>query len=188
MKKLIGTLYLKIIGWKVEGKMPENLDKAVMVAAPHTSNHDFPIALSTFWALGLPVHFLIKKSWMFFPMGIFMKWAGAVAVDRGIRNKRYLIDHTVDILKNEKEQMYILITPEGTRKFVKKWKTGFHRIAVEAGVPVITGYINYDKKVAGIGEAYKMTGDLTTDMAKLEGFYERYGKAKFPEFFNKKFC
>jgi 1-acyl-sn-glycerol-3-phosphate acyltransferase len=156
-----------------------------MIAAPHTSNLDFLYSRSAFYLLGLPVKFAIKKEFMESVLGPLLKSMGAIGIDRskGSQGKRNsYVDQMVQYL-NEHDHMFIMIAPEGTRKLVKKWKSGFYYIAKDAGVPLICGYLDYKKRHAGIGPIMEVTDDSQSDMERVKAFY-RTITPKYPELFN----
>jgi 1-acyl-sn-glycerol-3-phosphate acyltransferase len=83
-------------------------------------------------------------------------------------------------LFNERESLVVLVTPEGTRKYAEKWKTGFYYVALGANVPIVLGYLDYKEKAAGIGPKIQPTGDIDADLEAIKSFY-RTKTAKFPE-------
>ncbi|GBF34776.1 acyltransferase [Desulfocucumis palustris] len=168
MIKLISSILLKIMGWQTTGGIPPEIKKCVIVAAPHTSNHDFYIARAACYKMNIKVHYLIKKDWMFFPLGLFFKATGAFGVDRKKSNN--MVNDIVELFSKSKE-LKILISPEGTRKTVRKWKTGFYHTALGADVPIILSYLDYKKKIACIGPVLYPTGDLVKDMQPVFEFY-----------------
>ncbi len=152
-----------------------------MVAAPHTSNWDLIYARAALYILRVPVKFTIKKDWMFFPLNLLLDYLGAIPIDRnpkGIR-KTSMVDKMIEIF-NEREHLIILVTPEGTRKYAKKWKSGYYFTAQRAGVPILLGYLDYSQKEAGIGAVFYPTGDLQKDTEQIKDFY-RKKVAKYPE-------
>jgi len=184
MWKFLAMTWIKLNGWKVIGTVPPEIKKAVMIAAPHTSNLDFLYSRSAFYLLGLPVKFAIKKEFMDSILGPLLKSMGAIGIDRskGSQGKRNsYVNQMAQYLKDH-DHMFIMIAPDGTRKPVEKWKSGFHYIAREAGVPIICGYLDYKKKHAGIGPIMNMTDDPKTDMEKVKAFY-RTVTPKYPELF-----
>ncbi len=182
MKKWWGKTLLGIFGWKVEGAVPNDLKRMVMVAAPHTSNWDYPIAIVAFMVIGIRMRYFIKDSYTKPPLGFIFKGLGAIGVNRSRRGN--LTQFAVELL-NESSEMVILVPAEGTRGKVEKWKTGFYHIAVEAEVPIVLGYVNYKNKIAGIGPVYYPTGDFQTDMDHIQKFYEdKVGR--FPDQYNPK--
>lgn len=159
----------KIAGWKVEGGLPEDLRKCIVVAAPHTSNWDFLYARAAAYIFNIKVNYLIKNDWMVFPLSIFFKKTGAIGVER--KKTSGLVDNLVQKI-NEAEELAIIIAPEGTRKSVNKWKTGFYHLAVKANLPIALAYLDYSKKVAGIGPIIYPTGDYhNKDMLQIQEFY-----------------
>ncbi|AHM58609.1 1-acyl-sn-glycerol-3-phosphate acyltransferase [Flammeovirgaceae bacterium 311] len=185
MGKLLAHLLFWITGWKVEGQYPANVPKSVMIAAPHTSNWDFVYARAAFFIMGVPIRYTIKKEMMkFAPLGWLLKQLGAIPVERNRDRARKLgqsslVQGMIDLF-DQHDQLVIMVTPEGTRKFVNKWKTGFYYTALQAGVPIVLGYLDYEKKHAGIGPTVYPTGNLQDDMRKILGFYAGVS-AKFPE-------
>lgn len=184
MLKLISKLILKIAGWKIDYNMPaEMYKKCVLVAIPHTSNWDFVYAMSTFRILGIKLRFTIKKEWMRFPFNLMMKPLGAIAIDRnpapGKKELKSTVEAMAELFKT-RDELVVAITPEGTRKRVEKWKTGFYHVASIAKVPIALGYLDYKKKIAGVGMVIIPSGDMKADMKKILEFYSDK-TPKFPE-------
>lgn len=180
MMKLLSKWYLKKIGWKINGTMPDDIKKCVIIAAPHTSNYDFVIGRAGFYVMGIKkVKFLIKKELFFFPLGPILKSMGGYPVDR--KQNTVIKDTTADF--NRKDSFFLLITPEGTRKRVKVWKKGFYHIALSAKVPIVLSYIDYGRKEGGIGPIIYPSGDFEKDFQIITNFYKDK-TAKFPENFN----
>jgi 1-acyl-sn-glycerol-3-phosphate acyltransferase len=177
MIALIAKLYFRWIGWKIVGVDPTQLKRCVVVAAPHTSNYDYPIALSVFYTLNMRVKFLAKKQLFSFPLGLLMRATGGIAVDRG--KKSNLVDYMVGLFAQQTE-LCLLIPPEGTRSAVREWKTGFYHVAVAAQVPILLGYLDYAKKTAGFGQVFHPTGDLEADMRVIKEFYKTIAP-KYPD-------
>lgn len=177
MIAFVAKWYFRWIGWKIQGGIPTDIKKCVVVAAPHTSNYDYPIALSVFYTLNLKVKFLGKKQLFSFPLGILMRATGGIAVDRSKKNN--LVEYMVEMFA-EKDSLYLLIPPEGTRNAVKEWKTGFYRVAEAAGVPIVLGYLDYTKKIAGFDRMFYPSGDMEKDMADIKAFYSTI-TPKYPE-------
>ena len=167
---------LKSVGWKVEGRLPE-IPKYVLIGAPHTSNWDFPFAMLTKWALGFKFNWIGKDSLFRWPLGGLMRRLGGIPVNRRIRTR--FIDQMISAY-NEREKLVIVITPEGTRSKTEHWKTGFYYIALGAHVPIVMGYIDYERKVVGIGPIFHPSGDIAADIKKIAEFYADK-KGKFAE-------
>jgi 1-acyl-sn-glycerol-3-phosphate acyltransferase len=173
----IGKLFLRMMGWKVGSVLDPSIRKCVLVAAPHTSNWDYPIALATLYACGVRVRFLGKDSLFKFPMGILMRATGGIPVDRSKHNN--LVDALVSLFHHH-DDLILMIAVEGTRSYVKEWKSGFYYTAMKANVPIVMGYLDYGKKVAGFGDLYYPTGDYPKDLADIQKFYRQF-TARYPE-------
>ena len=179
MRKLFVWLF-KIKGWKINANLTEGYKKCVVIAAPHTSNWDFLYSLAVFFKLKIPVRFLAKKELFVWPVKGLLKNMGGMAVQRSKSSK--LVDDIITLFKQEKELM-LMIPAEGTRSSVAKWKTGFYHVALGANVPVLLGYLDYEKKIAGFGPLLYMTGNPATDAKMIKDFYRNI-KGKHPENFN----
>ncbi|MBA9077459.1 MULTISPECIES: lysophospholipid acyltransferase family protein [Rufibacter] len=174
--KLLSKIIFKVAGWKLKGNIPPDLKKAVMIAAPHTSNWDFVYSRAAFYLMDIPVRMTIKKEAFFFPIGNLISSMGAIPVDRKKNNN--LVSFMVDLFKDH-EQMIMMVTPEGTRKYQPRWKKGFYHAAMGAGVPIVLGFLDYAKKEAGIGPIIYPTGDYEADLEKIKAFY-RTVTPKYP--------
>lgn len=149
-----------------------------MVAAPHTSNWDFIYARAAFYMMNVPLRYTIKKEFMVFPFGPLLKAMGALPIDRSKNNK--MVDAMVSLFQEHQEDMCVLVTPEGTRKYQPRWRRGFYYVALGANVPIVLGYLDYAKKEAGIGPTIYPSGDVDADIEKIQAFY-RTKTARFPE-------
>jgi 1-acyl-sn-glycerol-3-phosphate acyltransferase len=175
--RFIAKLYFAIIGWKTYNGIPAHVRKYVMIGAPHTSNWDFPITMAALLLMRVKVNYLAKKELFKFPLGIIMHYFGGIPVDRS-KNTRM-----VDSMTNEfklHESLILLVPPEGTRGYVKEWKSGFYYVALGAGVPIGLGYLDYAKKEAGIAKLFYPSGDFTKDLEDIKSFYRGIA-AKHPE-------
>ncbi len=176
----LAGMILRLFGWKVVSGIPDGIDKAVVVMAPHTSNWDFLIGRLAFALHRTRVYMMIKKESFFFPMGPVLRALGGIPVDRSQSQ------NTVKSVTQHFEsyrKFYLVITPEGTRKRVERWKKGFYFIALTAKVPIILGYLDYGKKEGGLGPVIYPTGDYEKDFAQIQAFY-RGMTARHPEKFN----
>lgn len=162
-------LFLAIIGWRVVDEKPD-VRKAVLLAAPHTSNWDFPIFLASAGVLRLEARFLGKHTLFKGRFGWFFHWAGGIPVDRTGGNPGAVVDQAVAAFKAQ-DHLILTIAPEGTRSKVNEWKTGFYRIAHGAGVPIIPAYVDARTKTIGFGKPFEPTGDMTKDINTLREFY-----------------
>ena len=168
----------RILGWKAVVTVTEP-PKSVICVAPHTSNWDFVIGKLYYWSLKRKSSFLMKKSWFFFPMGALFRRMGGVAVDR---TKTTSVTDQMAEEFNNRECFHLAITPEGTRKVMKKWKMGFYHIAVKANVPIQLAYIDYAKKEMGITAIIYPSGDEIADLERIQAFYHDVS-ARHPEKF-----
>ena len=161
--------FLRLTGWKVVGKLPPEAAKSVLIAAPHTSNWDLPYTLMVAFALRLNVHWMGKTSLFKPPFRGVMMWLGGIPVDRSQNNN--LVAASSAAIKKASGPLQLIVPPEGTRSGALYWKTGFYYIAAEAGVPIVMAYLDYDKKVGGLGPVFKTTGDIDADMVAIKAFY-----------------
>lgn len=176
MFRILSKLIFKITGWKIAGETPPK--RCVMVGAPHTSNIDFLHAIPVFFILKLKLRYLAKKELFKFPFGIFFKSTGGIPVDRSKKNIG-MVDTMIDLFK-QYDELVLLIPVEGTRGYVKEWKTGFYHVAVGARVPIALGYLDYSKKEAGFGPTFWPTGNMEKDIAEIKNFYKSV-TARHPE-------
>lgn len=166
--KFAAYAFFKLTGWELEGGKPEP-KKFVMIAAPHTSNWDLPYMLATAIAADVDLRFMIKAEVIKGPVGWFLKKMGAMPIVRSER--RSTVQQCVDHF-NEAEELALSVPPEGTRKRVDFWKSGFYRIALDAKVPIMMGYLDYKTKRGSFGVPLMPTGDVTRDMDVIRDFYK----------------
>jgi len=157
----------RLIGWRIDVPLTVP-DKCVIIGAHHTSGSDFFIALLGLFASNLRFRWVAKDSAFRWPFGWLMRRLGGIPVNRSSRGNfvAQVVDayHATDFLR-------IVIAPEGTRSEAGHWKTGFYYIAQGAGVPIMLGYADYQRKVMGIGGRLDPSGDIEADMQMLAGFY-----------------
>lgn len=170
---------LNLLGWKPLF-IPNRPAQSVMAVAPHTSNLDFFIGLFYHLAYYGKPNFLIKKEWFFFPLNLFFKAIGGVSVNR--HSGGGTVQAMADAFK-EHPILHLAIAPEGSRSLVKKWKTGFMRIAELAQVPIEITKIDYKRKEVGILQIFVPTGNLENDIAFVRSFYSKE-MALFPSLFH----
>ncbi|MGB0884308.1 MAG: 1-acyl-sn-glycerol-3-phosphate acyltransferase [Flavobacteriales bacterium] len=179
MKKWIATRLLDALGWTFIGQFDPELDKAVIIGAPHTSNWDFALMISAIWRFNFKLNFLIKSSWLRFPFNMFMKPLGAIGVDFSQKDKRKFTAQLVHFFEHS-DRAHLLLSPEGSRSKVSRWKTGFYRIANHAKVPIVLCFADYEKKIYGFGPSIQPSGDFEKDMQLIQDFYADK-KGKIPE-------
>lgn len=167
MLRGVAKLILRIGGWTPVGGVPD-APKAVIVAAPHTSNWD------GFWAMvykvyiGADVHFFAKKSLFWFPLGAILRALGGIPLDRSRASSA--VQQAIDLFEHE-DSFYFGLAPEGTRTRKKGWKSGFYRIATGANVPIYLGLLDFGKKRIGIGPRLDLSGDQEKDLEGIREFY-----------------
>ena len=154
-------------GWKLVGEFP-NVPKLVFVAAPHSSWWDGVWGLLFKVALGLDASFMAKRELFFWPLGPLLRRLGAIPIERSAAHG--VVPQMVQRFAAS-ERLWLGIAAEGTRKKVRKWKSGFWHIAREAGVPVMLVYFHYPEKTIGVGPLLETTPDLDADMARIRAFY-----------------
>ncbi len=165
----LSIAYLKLAGWKVEGSLPPQANKCVLIAAPHTSNWDLPYTLMVAFALRLNVYWMGKASIFKPPFGPVMRWLGGIAVNR--EQSSNLVAASAQALKAADGRVQLVVAPEGTRSKSPGWKTGFYYIAQGAGVPILMAYLDYPNKRGGLGPTLLPSGDIEKDMAQVKAFY-----------------
>lgn len=165
-------LFLRVSGWKVTGQLPANGARSVLIAAPHTSNWDLPYTLMVCFVLRLNPYWLGKASIFKPPFAGVMKWLGGIPVDRSKSNN--LVDSAAQSIVNFKGPIQLLVPPEGTRSKTRSWKTGFYYIALGAKVPIVMAYMDYPRKLSGLGPVLTPTGDIEKDMETVKAYYAQY--------------
>lgn len=176
----LARFILRLLGWNIYTRVPMDIPKAVIIMAPHTSNWDFIIGRLAFFWYKIPPRIMIKKEAFKPGLGMVLRWLGGIPVDRG--QSRNTVKEIAHCFQNY-EKFYLLITPEGTRKRVKKWKRGFYFIAQNAKVPIFLGFLDYRRKEGGIGMMVEPSGDFEADFKIIEDFY-RDKQARHPKKFN----
>jgi len=158
---------LGIGGWKVEGDWPD-APKAVLIAAPHTSNWDGVWMLAAAGYYGIKLRWMGKRSLVSHPLGWLVRWLGCIPVDRKAASD--LVDQMADAFAKA-DLLTLAVAPEGTRSATADWKSGFHRIARRADVPMIISVLDYGSRTVRIAGLVKPTDNYETDLAKIKSFY-----------------
>ncbi len=161
--------FMRITGWKVAGSLPAGDGRFVMIAAPHTSNWDLPYMLMVAFILRLNVYWMGKSSIFSPPFGAIMKWLGGIPVNR--EQSTNMVATSAAALTSATGAMQLVVPPEGTRSKTRYWRTGFYYIALGAGVPIVMAYMDYEKKLTGLGPTLYPSGDLEADMKIIKAFY-----------------
>ena len=177
LSRACGRGVLALLGWRVTGAFPDE-PKIVMIGAPHTSNWDFVVALAAAFSLRLGFSWVGKHLLFRPPVRWFFRWLGGIPVDR--RASHGFVQQMVDEFER-RTQFLLAIAPEGTRKAVDRWKTGFYHIAVGARVPILVVTFDNARKTIHIGPTLTPSGDLAADMDRILGLYtERLGVPLLP--------
>jgi len=166
---------LKLFGWQVVGTLPD-APKYIVIGAPHTSNWDFPFMLLAAISLGVKPYWMVKDTAIRWPVAGIARWMGALPINR--RSKNNIVEQVAQTFV-QYERLIVLIPPEGTRKRMARWKSGFYHIAVKANVPILLGFLDFRRQEAGVGSLFYPTGDFEADMRQIERFYNDK-TAKFP--------
>lgn len=167
MRRRLSAALLTLLGWKrqVEDPVP---DRAVIIAAPHTSNWDFFLLLLFAWSFDVRLSFVGKHTLFMGPMGPIMRMFGGIPVDRSKPGG------LVGQLSNEiaeAARIGLVIPAEGSRSRRDYWKSGFYRIAEVSGVPISLSFLDYERKLGGFGPCFSPSGDLKRDMDRIRAFY-----------------
>ncbi len=164
--RAIGRSLMRLLGWRIVGS-PPNEPKLMVVAIPHTSNWDGIILLLAMLAAGLDLRWVGKHTLFRGFTGRVLRWAGGVSVNRA---KAQDFVSSVARTYRDNDSLALIIAPEGTRKPTARWKTGFHRIAQQAGVPIVIGYMDYARKTVGFGPGMPASDDFDDYMAQMAHF------------------
>jgi 1-acyl-sn-glycerol-3-phosphate acyltransferase len=176
-KQIYKWIFCNLMRWKIEGVFDEQIKKSILMVMPHTSWHDFYVAIICRGALGVEINWIGKKELFRFPFGYFFKSLGGAPLDRtGGLNKV----ESIAKLFETKETFRLGLSPEGTRKKVEVLKTGFYYIALQANVPIIPIAMNFEKKEFNFGNAFYPTGNIESDLYLLNKHFAGV-KGKIPE-------
>ncbi|AOW19857.1 1-acyl-sn-glycerol-3-phosphate acyltransferase [Urechidicola croceus] len=178
MKTISKFILFKILRWKIDGEFPKDLNKFVIIVVPHTSWVDFPIGVLINFATGINGNYIGKASLFKPPFGFIFRWLGGTPVDRTKSNN--LVNAIVAIF-NSNERFILGMSPEGTRKKVSKWKTGFYYVAKGANVPIVSVAFDFEHKTAIIHKPFYTTDDKEADFKILKSNFEGI-KGKKPEY------
>lgn len=172
----LGRCLLRLMGWRVTGELPAEL-KIVAVVAPHTSNWDFITGLAGVMALGIRVNYLMKKEAFVWPLSKLFIWSGGVPLDRSATGNT--VDQLVSYYRS-RDKLWVAIAPEGTRRKVDFWKSGFMRVAQQAEVPVLLVAWNYPTKEIRIDRLWYYSGDVERDVATIRDYARTRFQGRYP--------
>ena len=167
----LGRAILRAFGWRMVGGFPD-IPKAVVIAAPHSSNWDGLLGFGAKFGMGVKLSILGKDALIWIPLlGRILRWQGVIPVDRSAPHG--VVGQAAQAIRDA-DRMWYAIAPEGTRKWVERWKPGFWHIARNAGVPVIPAYFDYANKVIGIGPPFELSDDMHADIARIQRWYKPF--------------
>ena len=184
MLQALAKMILRVFGWTPIGGIPP-VKKAVVIAAPHTSNWDGFWLLIYRFSFDVKLRLLAKHTLFWWPLGSILRGAGAIPIDRGLASST--VQQLVDMFEKE-DHFFLALSPEGTRRWTPYWKTGFFQIAAAANVPIVLAFIDYGKKELGIGDQIDPADGIEINLEKIRAFYapiiprrpERMSPIEFP--------
>jgi 1-acyl-sn-glycerol-3-phosphate acyltransferase len=162
---------LRCMDWRSEGEFPDQ-PKLVIAIAPHSSSWDFIIGAAFLYLLGLRVAFIAKHTLFFWPLGGFLRWLGGIPVNRAQPED---LTGVMAAAFGKHEQLWLAITPEGTRTEGARFKSGFYRIARAAGVPILPVYFNYRRRVTGFLPLIHPGDDITAGVEQVRLVLQQHG-------------
>ena len=183
MQSISKFILYNLLGWKVVNGFPKDLKKYLVIAAPHTSNWDFPIAILTKFAEGANINFIGKHTLFKPPFGFIFRALGGTPVNRS--KSKNMVQTLIDVYHTN-EQFIFAISPEGTRKKMTTWKTGFYHVAKGANVPIVMATLDFEYKQIVINDPYYVTGDQKVDFLYFHNYFKNV-KGKNPEQFDPNF-
>jgi 1-acyl-sn-glycerol-3-phosphate acyltransferase len=163
----LGRSVLAVLGWRVEGTLPD-LPKFVVAVAPHTSNWDFVVGAAAMFALDLRLAFISKHTLFRWPFGAMLRWMGGIPVDRS--RPHGMVDDSIAAFR-AMDRRVLAIAPQGTRRPVPHFKTGFLHIARGAGVPIALAALDYDAKVVRLGPTVTPGDDIEAERERIEAHF-----------------
>ncbi len=169
--RLLGLWILRRMDWRSEGVFPDQ-PKLVIAIAPHSSAWDFIVGAAFLYVLGLRVAFIAKHTLFFWPLGGFMRWLGGIPVNRAQP------ENLTDVMAaafGKHQQLWLAITPEGTRTEGARFKSGFYRIAHAAGVPILPVYFNYRRRVTGFLPLIEPGDDVAAGVEQVRLLLQQHG-------------
>ena len=182
LSRAVGRLLLSLLRWQIKGKV-HDAPKFVMILAPHTSIWDFYVGIAGMLAVGLHSSWFISSAYTWWPLGFFLRRLGGIPIDRN--ESHHLVSRIVESF-DANDRMMVTLFPEGTRKKVARWRTGFWYIASEAGIPIQLVSFDYEKRITECGPVIVPTDNIEADMKKIQEFY-KHVRARHPEKFGGEF-
>lgn len=176
-KKIYSFILFRMLKWKIDGSFNESIKKCVFIVVPHTSWHDFYMGLLIRGVMSITINFVGKKELFAFPFGYYFKAVGGEPLDRTGGNNK--VESIVSIF-NRKEIFRLAMSPEGTRKKVKDWKSGFYYIAKKANIPIIPVAFDFENKKIIFNQPFYCSDSFENDYQFLKNIYHTI-KGKIPE-------
>jgi len=167
--RFLSKIILKLIHWRVTGELPEGQKKYVLIVAPHTSNWDFFLFVLAVSVLRFQPSVLIKSTLFVGPLGWFLRYCGAIPVNR--TQATSLVNYIAG-LYHQRDEFVLIITPEGTRSANPRWKLGFHHVATAAEVPILVVYVDSITRTVGIEGLIEPSSDSQADLRELKQFFD----------------
>jgi 1-acyl-sn-glycerol-3-phosphate acyltransferase len=167
LRRLLSRLYWACSRWTLAGE-PAPTRPSVLIGAPHTSNWDFVLMLAIAWRHGIDIRWLGKASLFSGWRGPIMRSLGGIPVDRSDPSR--VVAEVIGRIRAG-EVFGLVVTPDGTRSANAYWKSGFYRIARQAGLPLTLGFVDRTTMTAGLGPTFDLTGDVAADMDRIRTFY-----------------
>ena len=164
----IGRFIFAIFGWGFKNEFP-NIPKIVVIFGPHTSNWDFVFGIAAIFILGIKISWMGKQPFFRKPVGGILRWLGGIPIDRS--SSHGMVDTMINQYKSM-DKFILAIAPEGTRKKVEKWKSGFYRIATGADVPILMACFDYKNKSINFAPLIYPSGNLNADIEDMQLFFE----------------
>ncbi len=176
-KKFYKILFLNFLKWQIEGQFDENIKKCVFIVVPHTSWLDFYIGVLVRGILDIEINFVGKKELFIFPFNYYFKWMGGVPLNREKNQDKVA---AIASFFDKKDVFRMALSPEGTRKKVSKWRTGFYHIAKLSNVPIVPVAFDFENKKVIIHEPFYVTDNIEQDIYFLENLFINV-KGLYPE-------
>lgn len=176
LARAVGLFLLKTMDWRIVGCFPAE-QKVICAVGPHTSNWDFVVGMAAVMACDIDVRYIMKKEAFIWPFSKLFVWLGGEPLDRNATDDtiEQIVKHYLDA-----DQLWVGITPEGTRKKVKYWKKGFLRIAEQAGIPVLLVGFDYPNKHIVVDKLWSTTGDHSADAAAIQAYMCQRFRGRHP--------
>lgn len=157
------------MGWRIVGSFDPTIKKTVVIVAPHTSWYDFFIGLFSRRILKTKINWLGKKELFIWPLSYYFKWTGGTPLDRTAGQNKV---EAISSIFSKHAEFRLAMAPEGTRKKVSAWRTGFYYIAEMANVPITPVSFDYATKTVTIGRPYALTGSIEVDLPEIQKFFK----------------